>query len=174
MKCSACYADNDAWVSVCLMCGEAVVPVELCLNGHILPPGSRECPLCPSMWPEAAPFSGPPVLRGVLLVERGTLDGALFLEVRDRDEPLSFTQPEPGRLTPVEADSKVATVRILLRPEGVSTCVKPGKGKLAYEPLKPEQSVSFGGVHLKHIPFEVPKTFGVESVTTTRGRKKKG
>jgi len=179
MKCSSCYADNDAWVTVCIMCGDPVVPVELCDNGHILPPGARECPLCPSMWPDVSTFSGPGVLRGILLVERGRLENeagapAEFLEIRDHEQPLSFVQAEPGRLSPTTLDDGAATVRILMRPDGVSTCVKPGKGKLAYEKLPPGGTRAVGGVQFRSILFDVPKDFGEAPVTTTRsGRKKK-
>lgn len=165
MKCSSCYADNAAWAAVCVMCGEPVVPVELCANGHILPPGSRDCPICPSMWPDAPPFAGPPILRGILWVERGRLKEGEparvlpYLEVRDLDLPLTLDQPAPDelRLAPVESKSGVA--RILMRPQGVSVCRKAGArgGKLAWESLAAGETLTLGGVKLCLVPFEVPR-----------------
>jgi hypothetical protein len=168
MKCSACYAENALWAQVCVLCGQPVVPIELCPNGHILPPGSRECAICPSTWPEAPAFSGPALLRGVLLVERGHLvDGRggsnlPYLELRDSALPLTFAQNGPDRVERVASDGSAGDVRLLVRPEGIQICRKGGgpKGKMAYEVVSPAEKVAVGGVLLRPIYFEVPKRAG--------------
>jgi hypothetical protein len=164
VKCGSCYAGNAAWAAVCVMCGEPVVPVELCANGHILPPGSRDCPVCPSMWPDVAPFVGPPLLRGVLWVERGRLKegesgrALPYLEVRDLETPLTFDQAAPDELRLAPAEAKSGVARILMRPDGVSVCEKAGgrSGKPAYVPVVAGEILTLGGVRIRFVPFEVP------------------
>jgi hypothetical protein len=164
MKCSSCYADNALWAQVCVLCGQPIVPIEVCANGHILPPGSRECPICPSTWPAAASFSGPALLRGVLLVETGLVvdsaSGALLhhLEIRDADLPLTLAAAAPDRVERVASEGTAGDIRLLMRPEGLQVCRKGGgrKGKMAWEPLGPAETISLGAVRLRPIPFDVP------------------
>ena len=73
MRCSSCYASNPAWTGICPSCGEPTNPIRLCPNGHILPPGAAECPVCPSMWPQPEPFAGLPQESGAALRLQGGL-----------------------------------------------------------------------------------------------------
>jgi len=161
MKCSACYADNAAWTTVCVMCGQPVVPLEVCALGHLLPPGSRECAVCPSTWPEPAPFSGPALLRGVLVVEKGHLveprggDAVPYLEVRDAEFPITLALTAPDTVERFEGDATGGDVRILMRPEGIQVCRKGGKGGMVYEALD-KDDVKIEGVRFRLIRFDVP------------------
>ena len=67
MKCSHCYAENPPWSTVCSSCSQPVHRLEICFQGHLLPPGVQECPVCPSLWPEISAFAGPALLRGAAL-----------------------------------------------------------------------------------------------------------
>ena len=160
MKCSACYADNAAWTQICVMCGQPVVAVELCVNGHILPPGSRECPICPSMWPEAPAFSGPPLLRGVLVLESGRIverrTGAeqSFIEIRDGATPVTLAEAGDGAVDVQRSDEAAGDVRLLFRPDGIRICRKAAK--MQYVVLSPGETLQLGGVRLRPIGFEVP------------------
>jgi hypothetical protein len=119
------------------------------------------------MWPETAPFSGPPVLRGILWVERGRwIDRdaiASYLEMRDHEAPWTLSQPEPDLLKSVVPESREAVARILVRPEGLKVCRKtagPAR-KPEYEAISENQTLAIGSVRLRWVPFEVPKALGV-------------
>lgn len=167
MKCLHCYADNPPWQTLCSACGEPVTPVELCAAGHILPPGVRECPLCPTLWPSPPPFAGPPILRGVLWVEAGALHvagdrvGHEFLELRDMELPLSFRARSPLVADVASADQQDAAIKLLVRPEGVSVCGRPSGGRAGpaaprYEPLRDGGRVEVEGVRLRFVAIAAP------------------
>lgn len=163
MKCSSCYADNAAWASVCVMCGRAVLPIEFCPNGHILPPGERDCPVCPAQaWPEAPAWSGPARLRGVLVFEGAFLDvpGAgprTWIELRDGAVALGLAESAPGQLRLVDPASAEGTARLLMRPDGLLVCRRTAStGKLNWQPLPPGEVLSLGGPRVRFLAFQVP------------------
>ena len=128
MKCESCYADNAAWTAVCLNCGKPVTPIEFCDNGHILPPGERECAACPKQtWPEVAAWHGPALLRGVLLLTGAVIDlpagqARGWFELRDQGDLLAFAESAPGRLRLVDGASTEGNLRLLIRPDGIKYC----------------------------------------------------
>jgi hypothetical protein len=171
VKCSQCYAENDRWASVCVVCGGAVLPIAVCPNGHLLPPDSQECPRCPQSWPEVPPFDGPPILRAALVVERGELyvedtsRTTSLIEARDRLQPLSLVKDDRARMRLTEREEPNAQARILMRPDGVSVCQRPdargakrSPGKIAYRPLNPGETAAVGGVTFRLYAFHVPRS----------------
>lgn len=172
MKCSTCYSENPPWAAVCAVCGGKVLPLEFCLNGHLLPPGVRECPVCPNEWPEVPGYAGPPVLRGVLWVERGAVvardaEGETelpYVEVRDREAPVALSTDARGRARLTDEQDAAAVVRILMRPEGLMVCKKaaPGvlraeAGPLRFEALAAEHSLDVGNARLRYLAWPVPQ-----------------
>ena len=175
MKCLHCYAENPAWQTLCSACGEPVTPIELCAAGHILPPGVRECAVCPTLWPATTPFAGPPILRGLLWIDAGELRGLAdagplpFLELRDGETPVAIVASSPLTASLGSADHKDTIVRILVRPDGVSACTRPGAprggsaaskgGRPAsprYEPLAENAPVEVERVRLRFVPIQAP------------------
>jgi len=167
VKCLHCYADNPPWQTLCSACGEPVTPVEICAAGHILPPGVRECPLCPTLWPAIPPFSGAPILRGILWVESGELHVAgdrgriEFFELRDAELPYSFTARSPLVADVASADQQDAVIKLLVRPGEVSVCGRPaaGRGGTAaprYEALRDGARVEADRVRMRFLPIAAP------------------
>ncbi|MFN0151286.1 MAG: hypothetical protein ACKVU1_11345 [bacterium] len=167
MKCLHCYAENPAWQTLCSACGEPVTPVEICGAGHILPPGVRECPLCPTLWPQVAPFSGPPILRGILWVESGELHVAgdfarhEYFELRDMELPYSLTSRSPLVADVASADLQDAAIKLLVRPGEISLCGKPAAGRSGpaaprYEPLRDGATVELERVRMRLVPIAAP------------------
>jgi hypothetical protein len=171
MKCSNCYADNPAWQAICSACGQPVVPIELCASGHVLPPGVRECPICPSMWPEVAAFVGPPVLRGVLWIEGGQiLDPARgepipLIELRDGEQPLSLSPHAEPDVVVLGGDESRAAAKVLVRPDGVSLCERPDARaasagpraeRPAYRTFPQDTPLAIGRARLRFIPLAAP------------------
>lgn len=163
MKCEACYADNAAWTAVCLNCGKPVTAIELCENGHILAPGERECAACPKQtWPEFAAWSGPPLLRGVLLLDGAMIDlpnatGRRWLELRNGADALGVTETAPGRLGLVDGAASEGNLRLLVRPEGLSYCRRmAATGRLTWQDFPPDQPVSIGSFSIRWLPFRAP------------------
>src|SRR5262249_1932181 len=119
MKCSRCYADNALGVAVCTTCGKTVLPVEFCDLGHVLPPGPRQFSVCATQWPDSPPFSGHPILRGVLLVERGRLASAVtgtpcgHFECRDAELPLTVAKRSQSEFVIGTSPESDETVRLL-------------------------------------------------------------
>jgi len=161
MKCSHCYADNQSFATICAKCGQAILRLEVCPMGHLLPPGEQDCPICPSMWPEVDSFAGPPLLRGFLLVESGRLTGSqdpvaalTYLEVRDQEIPLALAPLHSGAVSLVDEDDDKIECRILMRPNGISVCqrdqMKKQKAPSVYEPLLPGEKFDLGGVSLRY------------------------
>jgi hypothetical protein len=168
MKCSSCYAENPPWAAVCQTCGGAVQPLEFCPGGHLLPPGVRECPVCPSEWPETPVFEGPPILRGLLWVERGRLlaipaaggdDDRSYIELRDDEAPLNIGEDTRGRARLFQSEDPAVTVRIVVRPSGVLVCQKGGASPavpLAYVPLAAGGALDLGNTRLRLLTWPVP------------------
>lgn len=166
MKCSHCYSDNQPWATVCSACGQSVLRLEFCPRGHLLPPGVRDCPVCPSLWPEVDAFAGPPVLRGLLWVEQGRLAPAsdphkklAFLEIRDQEAPLGLTVRPSGTVCVVGEDDPDSSCRILMRPSGVKVCCRrPGQPSAppAYQPLPCGERFDLGGATLRHLGLQPP------------------
>lgn len=167
MKCSSCYAANDAWATVCSSCGQSVRRLELCPAGHLLPPGEQGCTICPSLWPAVDAFAGPPLLRGLLWVERGRLIKGetataelAFLEVRDQESPLVLSPQPSGAVRLTDESDADANCRILMRPDGLKVCVmgKPdGKSGLpAYTALPPGETLDLGGTSLRYQNVRAP------------------
>lgn len=167
MKCSSCYADNDAWATVCSSCGQAVRRLELCPAGHLLPPGEHECPICPSLWPAVDAFAGPPLLRGLLWVERGRLIGnenvseeIAFIEVRDQESPLVLSPQPSGAVRLTDESDTDANCRILMRPEGLKICLMgqpDGRSRLpAYIDVAPGEKIDLGGTSLRYQIVRTP------------------
>lgn len=168
MKCSACYADNAAWVTTCTKCGEPTLPIELCGGGHILPPGVRECAICGSSWPALPSFTGPMILRGLLLVESGLLlnpanpTPLAFLELRDGETPLAFEEGGKGHVLLAAPESREAVARLAVRPDGVRLCLKEQAAtvrrtaKLAWEVLATDGLFQVGGALFRYVAVDVP------------------
>jgi len=167
MKCSHCYGENQPWATVCSSCGQSVLRLEFCPADHLLPPGVQECPICPSLWPEVESFAGPPVLRGLLWVEKGRLIAAsdpgvelAYVEIRDLELPLALTQRPSGALHIVGEDDPGVDCRILMRPDGVQICRRNRLGHPSrspvYEPLPPGQKIVLGGTSFRHVEVQPP------------------
>jgi len=167
MKCSHCYADNKAWATVCEACGQAVQRLETCPLGHLLPPGGRDCPVCPSLWPEVDAFAGPALLRGLLWVDAGKLAEArapdrllAYLEVRDRDRPVSLARRASGRVEVAPEDDPDVVCRLLMRPGGPRVCNKSApadpRSLPQYVPLPPGSSLDLGEVRLRFLDLAPP------------------
>ncbi len=167
MKCSQCYAENPPWATVCSSCGQSVLRLEICPGGHLLPPGVRECEVCPSLWPEVEPFAGPPVLRGFLWVVKGRLALASdpgreleYLEIRDQHNPLLLASQPSGAVYMIGEDDREANCRILMRPEGVQVCDRNRpeghSGLPSYTPLPPGQRFDLGGTSFRHLGLQPP------------------
>jgi len=169
MKCSSCYAENAPWATLCSTCGNPTLALELCPNGHLLAPGQRDCAVCPSAWPEVPPFQGPPVLRGLLWVERGDLVGSAnegsgerlyFCELRDREASIALGIDARGRARLLADDDPETVARLVVRPSGFSLCRRGGRatrpGPLAYEPLHPGSSFDLENVRLRLVTWEIP------------------
>lgn len=171
MKCSACYADNQAWVTTCTKCGEPTLPIELCGGGHILPPGVRECAICGSSWPALPAFSGPSILRGLLLVESGLLMSTAnqplaFLELRDAEASLAFEEGGRGHVFLCAPESREAVARLAVRPDGVRLCLKQQAAtvrrtaKLAWEMLATDGLFQVGNTLFRFVAVDVPPWVG--------------
>ncbi|TPW10039.1 MAG: hypothetical protein FD129_2015 [bacterium] len=163
MKCESCYADNAAWTTACLNCGRPVTPIELCDNGHILAPGERECAACPKQtWPEVPAWSGPPMLRGVLLLSGALLDlpnnvTRSWIELRDTGDMLGLAEAAPGRVRLVEGSSNEGNLRLLVRPDGVRSCRRlAATGKLAWQDLPAGEELGIGSLSLRWLAFQRP------------------
>jgi hypothetical protein len=167
MKCSSCYADNNAWATVCSACGQSVRRLELCPAGHLLPPGEQECPICPSLWPAVDAFAGPPLLRGLLWVERGRLMGdetatapLAFVEVRDQESPLVLSPLSSGAMRLSDESDGDANCRILMRPDGLKVCKMGQSGDRAglptYTALSPGEKLDWGGMTLRYQEIRTP------------------
>jgi hypothetical protein len=167
MRCSHCYAENEAWATICSACGQAVLRLEFCPGGHLLPPGVRDCPVCPSLWPEVSSFAGPPLLRGLLWVETGRLAPAAdpgrelaYLEVRDQENPIGLILRPTGAVHVTTNDDEGVSCRILMRPEGVQVCDKSrpreGSGAPSYVVLRPGEKLALGGTTLRHQEVQPP------------------
>ena len=168
MKCSACYADNAAWVTTCARCGEPTLPIELCGGGHILPPGVRECALCGSSWPALPSFGGPSILRGLLLIESGLLLEAgtqrplASLELRDAEAALAFEEGGRGHVFLAPPESREAVARLAVRPDGVRLCLKlqaatvRRTAKLSWEMLATDGLFQVGGTLFRYVAVDVP------------------
>ena len=167
MKCSSCYADNEPWATVCSACGQSVRRLELCPSGHLLPPGEQECPICPSLWPEVGAFAGPPLLRGLLWVERGRLTAGAepfeelaFLEVRDQENPLALAPQTSGAVRVSDESDSEVSCRILMRPDGLKICRINQSGRRAgapvYEPLTAGETFDLGGTSLRYQEMRPP------------------
>ncbi len=157
MKCSHCYAENPPWSTVCSSCSQPVLRLEICSQGHLLPPGVQECSICPSLWPEISAFAGPPLLRGLLWVDAGSVtspsdpgEDMAYLEIRDQESALALTLQPSGDVHLTGDDDGDVVCRILMRPEGVQVCnkIRPAAhtGPLAFEPLLPGEKFHLGGV----------------------------
>ncbi len=166
MRCSACYAENPPWATICTDCGKAVLRLEFCAGGHLLPPGAQECPVCPHLWPEVTAFDGAPLLRGILLVEKGRLTNAddpadylPYVEIRDREQPLVLTHA-PNEQVTIANDDAAGTCRVLMRPEGVQVCgagfAHEHAGPRVYKALGPDDTFVLGTTTFRHIAFDPP------------------
>jgi len=169
MKCSACYADNPAYLKRCRVCGEPTRAVEFCTNGHILNPITGECAACRVMWPDLSKFHGAPVLRGALWMERGDLRDAAsgsvipVLSLSDQETPVSLEIAEGSPVTVASGDSLDAALKILTRPDGVGLCLaarfKPGAPR-GYEKVEDGARIVVAGVALRVALFRVPSWAG--------------
>lgn len=169
MKCSFCYADNLPSHSICSECGESVAPLRICSGGHLLPPDSSECSVCPFLWPEVEPFDGEPILRGVLWTESARLCGRdgepiPLLELRDRGEPVGLLLEGRRKMTLVGPDQTSASVRFLIRPDGLQYCLSPelrrssgSNPEVAYEDVSESGLVHVGSAQVRVARFDVPK-----------------
>ena len=167
MKCSHCYVENPPWSTVCSSCGQPVLRLEICPQGHLLPPGVQECPVCPSLWPEVSSFAGPPLLRGLLWVETGRLVTAsdpgkdlAYIEIRDQESPLVLSLQPSGAAYLAEDDDGDVICRILMRPQGVQVCNKyrpvAHPGPLAFEPLPAGEKFDLGRTSFRLLEVRPP------------------
>lgn len=167
MKCSNCYGENPTWSTVCSSCGQPVLRLEICSQGHLLPPGVQQCPICPSQWPDISPFAGPPLLRGLLWIETGRLTATsdpgnelAYLEMRDQESPLALSLRSSGAASLVEDDNRDVVCRILMRPEGVQVCnkyhQKEHSGPLEFKPLQPGEILELGRTSFRLMPVRPP------------------
>lgn len=165
MKCESCYADNASWTTACLNCGRPVTPIEMCDNGHILAPGERECAACPKQtWPEAPAWSGPPMLRGVLLLKGALLDlpnnvTRSWLELRDAGDMVGLAEAAPGRLRLVDGAGAEGNLRLLVRPDGIRCCRRmAATGRLAWQDLPADEVLAVGTLSLRWLAFQSPNS----------------
>lgn len=167
MKCSHCYATNPGWATVCLSCSQPVQRLELCPSGHLLPPGVKDCPVCPDLWPEVTDFAGPPLLRGILWLESGRLTthaepgvDLAFLEVRDQEQPLALKSLPTGAAQLVADDDPDVLCRILMRPDGVQVCHRHGGGATpgppTYRTLRAGESFDAGQASFRYQELPPP------------------
>jgi hypothetical protein len=166
MRCSECYEANPAWQDLCSRCGKPTLALRLCPNGHLLPPKVTDCPVCPSMWPNAGPFSGPSILRGVLWADAGRLrqedrDEVLsIVELRDSARPHAFRIEGSDCLRKVENDPGSAAVQVLVRPEGVFACVGPEyrkpRASVEFDPFPVSGALRVGPILIRIAVFDVP------------------
>ena len=166
MRCSECYEVNPAWQEVCSRCGHSTLPLRFCPNGHLLPPSVTDCPVCPSMWPDSGPFSGPAILRGVLWADAGRIkdEGAEttlpVVELRDFAKPYAFRVEGSDCLRRIHEDPGNAAVQVLVRPEGVFACLgldyRAQGTRLEFAPLGVSGSLRVGPILIRTVLFDVP------------------
>lgn len=166
MRCSECYEPNPAWQDLCSRCGRPTLSLRLCPNGHLLSPKVTDCPVCPSMWPDSGPFSGPSILRGVLWADAGRLrqedrdDVLPIIELRDAAKPYAFRVEGSDCLRRVHRDPGGAAIQVLVRPEGTFACLGPeyrqARARLEFAPVPPTGAIRVGPVLVRMALFEVP------------------
>jgi hypothetical protein len=127
------------------------------------------------MWPSTTPFGGPPILRGLLWVDAGELrspgdvNAIPFLELRDGEAPIALVANSPLMASLGGADQKDAALRILVRPDAVSVCMRPGAARAGaagatrgvppgarYEALGENAQIEVERVRLRFVPIHAP------------------
>ena len=166
MRCSECYEPNPAWQDLCSRCGRPTLALRLCPNGHLLAPKVTECAVCPSMWPQAGPFSGPPILRGALWADAGRLrledsdEAFAILELRDTEVPHAFRVEGSDCLRRMTRDPGGAALQVLVRPEGVFSCLgpeyRPARSRLEFTPVPGSGAIRVGPILVRIVHFAVP------------------
>lgn len=167
MRCSECYEVNPAWQEHCSRCGRPVLPLRFCPGGHLLPPRTLDCPVCPQSWPDPGPFRGPAILRGVLYVDGGRLrredeaETVPLLELRDGPSPLALRVEGSDLVTLLARVPEAASVQVLVRPEGVLACLGPEyrgpRGRSEFQTVSSGGALRVGPILVRMIFFEVPE-----------------
>ena len=167
MKCANCYADNPYFMTACAACGREADPILVCPAGHIMAAGELLCPRCTTRWPELPSFSGPPILRGVVIPVEGRMlhqgrEVGLW-ELRDADSPIGFAEGRSPRDVNITLGSEESLVaRLITRPDGVQICARgdqsPETRTLEYVPIASRAVVSVASARLQVFLFDVPPT----------------